>query len=40
MHNGMNQQAYAYLATAALPMIGYPMPTGFSQTLEVNVYFS
>lgn len=31
MHNGMNQQAYAYPATAAAPMIGYPMPTGYSQ---------
>ncbi|XP_023611403.1 probable ATP-dependent RNA helicase DDX5 isoform X2 [Myotis lucifugus] len=31
MHNGMNQQAYAHPATAAAPMIGYPMPTGYSQ---------
>lgn len=26
----VNQQAYAYPATAAAPMIGYPMPTGYS----------
>ena len=31
MHNGMNQQAYAYPATTGAPMIGYPMPTGYSQ---------
>ncbi|CAD7678058.1 unnamed protein product [Nyctereutes procyonoides] len=31
MHNGMNQQACAYPATAAVPLIGYPMPTGYSQ---------
>uniref|UniRef100_A0A8D0EU43 Probable ATP-dependent RNA helicase DDX5 n=1 Tax=Strix occidentalis caurina TaxID=311401 RepID=A0A8D0EU43_STROC len=31
MHNGMNQQQYAYPATGAAPMIGYPMPTSYSQ---------
>ncbi|KAB0389509.1 hypothetical protein E2I00_019397, partial [Balaenoptera physalus] len=31
MHNGMNQQAYAYPATTGVTMIGYPMPTGYSQ---------
>ena len=31
MHNGMNQQAYAYPATAAVSTICYPMPTENSQ---------
>jgi len=31
MHNGMNQQQYAYPATGAAPMIGYPMPASYSQ---------
>ncbi|XP_043353379.1 probable ATP-dependent RNA helicase DDX5 isoform X1 [Dermochelys coriacea] len=31
MHNGMNQQQYAYPATGAAPMIGYPMPAGYTQ---------
>uniref|UniRef100_A0A8D0GJT1 Probable ATP-dependent RNA helicase DDX5 n=1 Tax=Sphenodon punctatus TaxID=8508 RepID=A0A8D0GJT1_SPHPU len=31
MHNGMNQQQYAYPTTGAAPMIGYPMPASYSQ---------
>lgn len=31
MHNGMNQQQYAYPATGTAPMIGYPMPASYSQ---------
>lgn len=31
MHGAMNQQQYAYPATGATPMIGYPMPANYTQ---------
>ena len=31
MHHGVNQQVFSYLATAAEPIFGYPVQTGYSQ---------
>lgn len=35
----MNQWACAYPASEAVPVNGYPVPTGYSKTLDVNVCF-
>ena len=31
MHHGVKQQVFAYPATAAEPIFGYPVQTGYSQ---------